>query len=277
MEPFTGNFFYGEPLPGFKNTGKTEERIAYLPDSDAVTLSGCETTAESVTTAPTVMDHPEEFVRNPLFECTDADCIISENMSGLTTPPDSQFKSTSCSELRDTVFDNKETEAVISTILKDYQKIMSEWNHTIKDNCSSGSNSSKKSMFLGSNNFHSLNSTSSCLKQSKFLKSSKNYHHYSYAYGSEFNKKHDDIKNLRKTQSLHRNQMFNNPKSERSKTLHSLKQKTQFWKSKRGMSLSEECKCLEKIYKDYDRRLQQWCDTVSQCSSLLTSANSVIN
>lgn len=275
MEPFTGNFFYGKTLPGYEYTAKTEEKITYLPDSDAVTVSGCDTTAESITTAPTVVDLPDEFVKNPLYGCMDADIMnsSSENLSCLTTPKNSQFQSSSCSELRDTMFDEKENEVVISTILKDYKRIMKEWNHTIKNHCSSGSHSSKKSstMYRESNTFsyvRSLHSTLSCRKPSKCLKSQKSYNHYSYAYGSQMNKKHEShINNQRKTQSLNRNQIFSSPKST---TLQNLKKKTRFWKLHRSLSLSE-CKCLDAIYKDYDRRLQEWCDTISQCSSLLTS------
>ncbi|KOB75348.1 Uncharacterized protein OBRU01_07642 [Operophtera brumata] len=275
MEPFTGNFFYGKPLPGYEHTHKTEEKITYLPDSDAVTVSGCDTAAESITTAPTVVDPPDEVVKNPLYGCMDTDIMISsdENLSGLTTPKYSQFKSSSCSELRDTTFEKKETEVVISTILKDYKRIMKEWNHTIENHCSPSSHRSKKSstMFQGSNTVsyvRSLHSTLSCRKLSKCVKSQKGYNHYSYAYGSRFNKKLESNINIqRRTQSLNRNQIFTSPKST---TLQNLKKKTQFWKTNRSLSLSE-CKCLEAIYRDYDRRLQEWCDTISQCSSLLTS------
>lgn len=275
MEPFTGNFFYGKPIAGYEYTEKYEEKITYLPDSDAVTVSGCDTAAESITTAPTVVDLPNEFVKNPLYGCMDADVMISssENLSGLTTPKDSQFKSSSCSELRDTMSDIKENEAVISTILKDYKRIMQEWNRTIKDHCSSSSHGSQKSssIFRRSNTnsyVRSFHSTLSCRKPSKCLQSQNSYSHYSYAYGSRINDKNENnVNNQRKTQSLNRNQIFTNAKSTR---LQNIKKKTQFWKLNRSVSFSE-CKCLEAIYKDYDRRLQEWCDTISQCSSLLTS------
>ncbi|KAF9798084.1 hypothetical protein SFRURICE_016474 [Spodoptera frugiperda] len=66
MEPFTGNFFYGKTLPGYEYTQKSEEKITYLPDSDAVTASE-DTTGESLTTtAPTVLDVPELGYKNEI-------------------------------------------------------------------------------------------------------------------------------------------------------------------------------------------------------------------
>lgn len=268
MEPFFGNFFYGKPLPGYEYTPKTEEKITYLPDSDAVTASE-DTTAESLTTAHTVVDMPTEFVKNPLYGCADSDVRISTPeylSSGLTTPKDSQFKSSSCSELRNTMTSSvKESDELLSTIIKDYKRIMKEWNHTLRDHCSSKGTMCKK---RNTDNFvRSFHSSLSCRKPSKCTTPGNKYNHYSYIYPTKKYKKYQDNFDKRKTQSLNRNQTFS---SWKTTTLQTLKKKSQFWKVNRNVSPSE-CKCLEAIYEDYDRRLQEWCDTISECSTLLSS------
>lgn len=281
MDPFTGNFFYGNPLPGYEYTQKSEEKITYLPDSDAVTASE-DTTAESLTTtAPTVLDVPE-LVKNPLYGCLDANLSSSpEYLSGSVISKDSQLKSSSCTELRNTMgSSSKESEDILTSILKDYKRIMKEWNYTIKDHCSSVShctNSKRGSTLCRRSNtdsyVRSLHSTLSCRKPNKCLKSSSNYNnHYSYAYASRVdNKSNRNGHDERKTQSLNRNHTFGNW----SATLKNLKKKSKFWKMNHSLTPSE-CKCLEAIYKDYDRRLQDWCDTISHCSSLLNSVFKII-
>ena len=271
MEPFTGNFFYGKTLPGYEYMQKSEEKITYLPDSDAVTASE-DTTGESLTTtAPTVLDVPE-LVKNPLYGCRDVDLSTPEYLSGSVFSKDSQLKSSSCTELRNTMGSSKDSGDILTNILKDYKRIMKEWNHTIKDHRSSVSHcthSSKRdsTMCRRSNTdsyVRSLHSTLSCRKPNKCLKSANN-NHYSYAYASRIcNEKKSNVHDKRKTQSLNRNQTFSNWTS----TLQVLKKKTMFWKMNHSLTPSE-CKCLETIYEDYDRRLQDWCDTISHCTSLL--------
>ncbi|KAI8438171.1 hypothetical protein MSG28_010792 [Choristoneura fumiferana] len=146
MEPFTGNFYYGKALPGYEFSQKTEEKIEYLPDSDAITASES-LTAESLTTpAPTVVDAPD-LVKNPLYGCAEADVQIStpEYLTDSTTSKDSQLKSSSCTELRRTMCTSKASEDILSNILKDYKRIMKEWNTTITDHYSSASHDKKAS------------------------------------------------------------------------------------------------------------------------------------
>ncbi|KAF9423251.1 hypothetical protein HW555_001320 [Spodoptera exigua] len=115
----------------------------------------------------------------------------------------------------------------------------------------------------------SLHSTLSCRKPNRCLKSNNitDNHHYSYAYASRLcNKNISSIHDKRKTQSLNRNQTFGNWSS----TLQTLKKKTMFWKINQSLTQPSECKCLETIYEDYDRRLQDWCDTISHCTSLIS-------
>ncbi|KAH9631533.1 hypothetical protein HF086_004694 [Spodoptera exigua] len=278
MEPFTGNFFYGKTLPGYENTSKSEEKITYLPDSDAVTASE-DTTGESLTTtAPTVLDVPE-LVKNPLYGCTNVDLSSPEYISSSISSQDSQLKSSSCTELRNTMESSKGSEDILTNILRDYKRIMKEWNHTIKDHCSSSSHcthGSKKNSTMcrssSSNNdsyVRSLHSTLSCRNPNRCLKSNNitDNHHYSYAYASRLrNKNISSIHDKRKTQSLNRNQTFGNWSS----TLQTLKKKTMFWKINQSLTQPSECKCLETIYEDYDRRLQDWCDTISHCTSLIS-------
>lgn len=274
MEPFVGNFFYGKSLPGYENSEKTEEKITYLPDSDAVTASE-DTTLESLTTnAPTIIDIPE-LVKNPLYGCKDSDINTStpEYFSGSMTSKDTQFQSSSCTELRNTMCASKNPEDVLSKILKDYKRIMKEWNHTVKDHCSSESRCSKRESILCGSSYsekyiQSSSSTLSRRKPTKCLRSVNSYNHYSYAYASQYGHKkfENNLKSQKKTQSFTRNQSLSNWTS----TLQKLKKKSKFWKLNENLTPSE-CKCLEAIYKDYDRRLQGWCDTVSVCSSLLTS------
>lgn len=269
VEPFIGNFYYGKPLPGYDDTQKTEEKISYLPDSDIVTASE-DTTAESLTTAPTVVDGPE-LVKNPLYGCIEADVQIStpEYLTDSGNSKDSQLKSSSCTELRKTMCSNKVSEVVLTNILKDYKKIMKEWNNTITNHYSTISHSSKKgsSLCRKSNTdsyVRSLHSTLSCKRPSRCAKSATN-RHYSYAYTTKHCKKSKSLDH-RKTQSLGRNQTF----SHWSSTLQKLKKKSRFWKIEETLTPSE-CECLETIYEDYDKRLQEWCDTISHCSSYLTS------
>jgi hypothetical protein len=273
MEPFIGNFFYGKPLPGYEYMQKTEEKIIYLPDSDVITVTPSEAnTVESLTTAATVVDAPE-YVKNPLYGCLDADVRISTPTYLSTTSKDSQLKSSSCTELRQTMCSSKVPEDILSTILKDYKRIMKEWNNTIQNHYSSISHCSRRGSTLcrrsnTSSYVKSLHSTLSYRKPSKCLK----------AFGSNTydprtckryqNSTTDD----RKSQSLNRNQTFSNWTS----TLQKIKNKSKFWKIGQNLSPSE-CECLEAIYEDYDRRLQDWCDAVSHCSSLISSVHIVVN
>ncbi|KAI5639704.1 rhoGEF domain-containing protein [Phthorimaea operculella] len=269
MEPFIGNFYYGKPLPGYEDADKTEEKISYLPDSDIVTASEDNTAESLTTTAPTVVDVPE-LVKNPLYGCIEADVQIATPTDSAATSKDSQLKSSSCTELRKTMCSSKQTEDVLSTILKDYKKIMNEWNNTIHDHYSSISHGSKRgsTMCRKSNTdsyVRSLHSTLSCRKPSRCLRTVSNKY-YSYAYTTRHCKRSQHSVEERKTQTLDRTHTFSNWSS----TLQKLKKKTQFWKINHSLTPSE-CECLETIYKDYDKRLQQWCDTISQCSSLLSS------
>lgn len=267
MEPFIGNFFYGKPLPGYEYTEKTEEKITYLPDSDTVTASEDNTGAESMTTARTVVD--PEFVRNPLYGCLESEVQIltPEFSSTSAASKDSQLKSSSCTELRQTMCDSKQSDDVLLNILRDYKRIMKEWNHTIQDHYSSVSHCSKRgsTMCRESNTdsyVRSLHSTLSCRKQSRCMKSMS-----SNTYTPRNCKRHQtSTPHDRKSQSLSRNQTFSNWTS----TLQKIKNKTKFWRIEQNFTLSE-CECLEAVYEDYDRRLQDWCDAISNCSSLISS------
>lgn len=261
MEPFTGNFFYGKPLPGYDNTKKTEEKIAYLPDSDIVTISE-DNTAESITTAATIVDLPE-VVRNPIYGCreTEIQILTPEFSTDSSLTKDSQFLSTSCTELRKTM-DSTNTQDILTSILNDYKKIMKEWNNTIKDHYSTISHSKKSSSICRSNAdsyVRSLHSTLSCGQRSKYPKYC-NYKHYKYPYTIKNYRKYQNSDD-RKTQSLPRNTAMGNLAS----TLQNLKKKFQ-----KELTPSE-CDCLEAIYEDYDKRLQQWCDTLSHYSTITKS------
>lgn len=264
MEPFTGNFFYGMPLPGYENLEKTEEKIIYLPDSDIVTASE-DTAAESLTTAATVVDIPE-YVKNPIYGCNEEDLHIStpDYSTDTSFSKDSQLKSTSCTELRDAMTNGK-PEDVLSKILHDYKKIIKEWNFTIQDHCGhgcSGESSSNKS----TSDLQSLHSTVSCGIPDKCLKYLTD-NRYTHAYDTRSNRRNHKSTLQRKTQSLSRNQTFGNCTT----TLDNFKKKNKFWKVDK--TSGSECECLQAIYKDYDRRLEQWCETISQCSSLINSVN----
>lgn len=277
MEPFTGNFYYGKPLPGYEYVQKSDEKITYLPDSDIVTPSEDNTAESLTTTAPTVVDVPE-LVKNPLYGCLEADVQIPtpEYLTDSGTSKDSQLKSSSCTELRKTMCSSKETDDVLSNILKDYKRIMKEWNNTITDHYSSISHCSKRgSPTCRKSNtdsyVRSLHSTLSCRRRlSRCVKSGSNKH-YSYAYTSQHCKKYQSS-DERKTQSLHRNQTF----SSWSPALRNLKKISNFWKINNNSLTPSQCECLEAIYEDYDRRLQEWCDTISQCSSFLSSVKFLI-
>lgn len=267
MEPFTGNFYYGKPLPGYEDTEKTEEKLIYLPDSDVVTASDDNTLESLTTTAATVVDIPE-LVKNPLYGCLEADVRIltPEYCTDSEISKDTQLRSSSCTELRRTMCNNKSREELLHTILKDYKKIMKEWNHTIRDHCTN--HRSKMSSICGKSNtdtyVKSLHSTLSCRQKSKCPKTwnTKCYIHVQsgMSYGCTHNCK------MRKRESLNRNQTFSNWTS----TLRNLKK---FWNFNHNLVPSES-DCLQAIYEDYDRRLRDWCDTISKCSSLL---NSVVN
>lgn len=283
MEPFTGNFYYGRTLPGYEFSEKTEEKITYLPDSDAVSPSEeTLTTIESVTSAPTIVDVPE-LVKNPLFGCSDAELHLSgpEYFTD-TTSKDSQLNTSSCTEIKQTMCCNRNNKGIYGSILKDYKRNMNEWNNTIMDHYSSMSHDSKKGTSLSRSNtisyIQSLHSTLSCRRNSNKCNNSNSSRHYDYAY---IHKKCSDyeprnnVNNscLRKSRTLDRNQTFNNSvETGFSSTLLKLKRKAQFWKdNSEKLSLSPQCECLETIYEDYDRRLQEWCDSLSECSSLMTS------
>lgn len=266
MEPFIGNFYYGKPLPGFEKLRKTDENIYYLPDSEIVTASE-DNTAESLT-APTVVDIPE-FIKNPIYGCDDTDIAIptSEYSNISTISKDSQLKSSSCTELRNAMCHSKVSEDILIKILKDFKKIMKEWNHTIKDHCTSVSHCNKKDSFLcqrrNSKNYsHNLHSTLSFWNSKKYV-NSLNRNHCDQSFFS------NDYETYRRTyQSLNRNQIFNNYAL--TSTYQNIKNKYWFRSYKKSLNQSEY-KCLQAINEDYDKRLQDWCDTVSHCSSLLTS------
>ncbi|OWR40669.1 hypothetical protein KGM_201520 [Danaus plexippus plexippus] len=148
MQPFTGNFFYGEPLPGFEDTRKTEEQLTYLPDSDIVTISEDNMT-ESITTAPTIVepDQSPELVKNPIYGCreTDVHILTPEYSTDSTVTKDSQLLSNSCTELRKTM-DSQNSEDMLGKIMKDYKRIMKEWNNTITEHYSTMTYSKKSTL-----------------------------------------------------------------------------------------------------------------------------------
>lgn len=267
MEPFIGNFYYGKPLPGYEYSQKTEEKITYLPDSDIITVSEGNTN-DTLTTAATIVDIPE-LVKNPIYGCLETDVQIPtpEYLTESMGSKDSQLKSTSCTELRNTMDSSTDPTEMLSIILKDYKRIMKEWNHTIADHYSTISHSKKGSTICRRSNtdsyIRSLHSTLSCRKTNKCLKNDNR--HYKYPYASQnYKKSQSNYSTRRKTQSLGRHHTLNKWTS----TLQRIKKK--FLKSSNTLT-SSECECLEAIYEDYDRRLQQWCDTVSQCSTYLSS------
>lgn len=266
MEPFTGNFFYGKPLPGFEDTQKTEEKLTYLPDSDVVTVSE-DLTVESLTTANTVVDIPE-LVRNPLYGCreTDIQILTPEYSTDSSATKDSQLLSNSCTELRKTM-DSIDTENVLKTILKDYKMIMKEWNNTVKEHYSTIPHSKKSSTLCTKSHtgsyVRSLNSTLTCKRRQNYSKyCGQNY--YKCTYPTQNYKRYQSYES-RKTQSLNRNHNFNSKTS----TLQNLKR---LFRRDSGSLTPSECECLESIYEEYDKRLQHWCDVISQYS---TNTNSV--
>lgn len=270
MQPFTGNFFYGKSLPGYEYIAKTEEKITYLPDSDAVTASE-DMTVESLTTpAPTIVDAPE-MVTNPIFGCLDTDIQSTEYFTSSVTSKDSQLNSSTCTELRNTMNIDNDSKDMLYNILKDYKRIMKEWNYTVNDHCSGVSHNiqcKKRSTIYRESNtdsyVRSLHSTFSCRNSNRCFQPSTSYD-YNFPYTQKSQRSRYDE---RKTKSLNRNQMFNNWTS----TLQNLKKKTKFWKVNHSLTRTD-CKCLEAIYEDYDRRLQNWCETISHCTSLLNSVH----
>lgn len=270
IEPFTGNFYYGEPLPGFEFGENTDEKIEYLPDSEAVTPSE-DTTAESLTTtAPTVVDIPE-LVRNPIYGCLDSEVhLLTPDSTESLMSKDSQLKSATCTELRKTMCSNKESNVMLEGILKDYKRIMKEWNNTVQDHYTSIPHTKKKGSTMcrssNTNNYvRSLHSTFSCRKSaSRCLKSLGSHYDYAYNHASR-NCRKSKTNDCNKNKSLQRTGTFSNW----TNTIKNLKKKANFWKMHETLTLSE-CECLEAIYEDYDRRLQDWCETVSSSSSTTT-------
>lgn len=279
MEPFVGNFYYGEPLPGFECTDKTEEKITYLPDSDAVSPSE-ETfaTLDSTTTAPTVVDLPE-MVKNPLFGCSEADLqLIAAEYFTDTASKDSQLNTSTCTEIKETMLSSQGTDDVCSSILKDFKRNMKEWNNTIVEHYSSSSHSKKSTSICPVNtpsDVTSLHSSQSCRKSNRCSKSYTNMN-YDYAYIRKiFDVKiRENASCGRKSQTLDRNHTFSTSTvTGLSSTLRNLKEKAKFWKDNNDKVSPSECDCLEAIYKNYDRRLQEWCETLSGCSSLTNMVN----
>lgn len=280
IEPFTGNFYYGKPLPGYDFCEKTEEKITYLPDSDDVSPSEeTITTLESLTTAPTVVDVPE-LVRNPLYGCQEAEShLLAPEYFTDTNSKDSQLNTSSCTEIKDTMCSNKDND-LYESILKEFKRNMQEWNNTIMDHYSSMSHSKKASSMCRSNTssyVRSLHSTLSCRKHSKNCINANNKS-YDYAYiRRNFGEKGRETYNnpnipFRKSKTLDRNQTFNTTvDSSLTTTLRNLKKKATFWKDSTEKLETSECDCLEAIYDDYDRRLQECFDSLSICSSLISS------
>lgn len=261
MEPFTGNFFYGKSLPGYENTQKSDEKIIYLPDSDIITVSE-DYTAESVTTVPTTVDIPE-LVKNPLYGCRDTDVQIltPEYSTDTTITKDSQLLSNSCTELRKTMNNSNDPEDTLAFLLKDYKRIMKEWNKSIKEHYSTNTYSKKSSICRKSNAdsyVRSLHSTLSYRKRSKLSKYC-SYKSYKYPYTTQnYTRYHNTDQEI--LQRYRRNQTSGNWTSTLQK----------FKKIFRKDTLTPtESECLEAIYEDYDKRLQQWCDTISHYSSMV--------
>ncbi|KPI91811.1 Guanine nucleotide exchange factor DBS [Papilio xuthus] len=257
-EPFFGNFYYGKTLPGYDFLQKSEDKITYLPDSDIITLS--EVTVESLTTAPTIIDIPE-VVKNPIYGCPDSDVLLAipESSTESSISKDSQLKSSSCTELRKTMCNSKEADDILLKILNDYKRIMKEWNHTIKDHYSHVSHKKGSTIcrrINTDNNFRSINSTMTC-KRKRSLKAMNDSHYkYPYTIGNcQRYVSHD----RRRSQKIRRTNTFSNW----TKSFKNFKRKLM-----NNIGTSYECECLESIYADYDRRLQEWCDTISQCTSL---------
>lgn len=281
LEPFTGNFYYGDPLPGFEFTGKSEEKITYLPDSDGVSPSEeTVTTLGSITTAPTVVDAPE-LVKNPLYGCHEADSqLTAAEYFTDTNSKDSQLNTSSCTEIKETMCSSKDSDNVYESILKDFKRSMKEWNNTIMDHYNSESHTSKNTSSMDTSNtssyFRSLHSTLSCRKYSKNCLNSNKSYDYAFVQqecGTNTREKckHSNLP-LRKSQTLDRNQTFNtNNDSGLSATLRNLKKKAAFWKDNVNNLKTSNCDCLETIYANYDRRLQECYDSLSSCSTLIGS------
>ncbi|CAK1544492.1 unnamed protein product [Leptosia nina] len=257
VKPFTGNFFYGKLLPGYEHAPKTEEKIVYLPDSDVVTVSE-DNTAESLTSGATVVDLPE-IVKNPIYGCKEREVHIPtpEDQTDSTISKDSQLKSNSCTELRNTM-DSNTTNDVFTNILKDYKRIMKEWNTTIMDHYYTGSHSKRSTMCSKSNTESYVRSLHSTLSYRKKGGKSSNNHRHSYNYQCKRYRGHRP----KKSASL-RDQTLSNW----STTLRNIKSIFQ----KNGQDSSSHRDCLEAIYEDYDKRLQQWCDTITEYTSSLDS------
>lgn len=262
MEPFTGNFFYGKTLPGYKDIQKSEEKIVYLPDSDVITVSE-DYTAESVTTVPTTID-PPDVVKNPLYGCRDTDVQIltPEYSTETTVTKDSQLVSNSCTELRKTM--NSSDDDVLASLLKDYKKIMQEWNNTINEHYSTNTYSQKSSSVCRKSNAESFvrscHSTISCRKRSKFSNYC-NYKSYKYPYTTQ---------NYTRYQSSGQNKIQNFARRHLTANFASSFQSLKPIFRKDTLTPSES-ECLEAIYEDYEKRLERWSDTLSHYSSVIHS------
>lgn len=272
-EPFTGNFYYGETLPGFKCLQKSEEVITYLPESDIITVSEANT-ADSVTTAATIVDIPE-VIKNPLYGCLEMEVRIPTPLysTDTTISKDSQLNSTSCSELRKTMCSDKDTDNLLTTILKDYKRIMKEWNHTIKDHYSTISHKNPSTVCRCNNTDsynRSLYSMLSCRKPNRCLRTSNDSRYaYPYTIGNCQRYRVNENHGI-KGEKLKRTNTFTNWTA----SFRNLKKK--FSKNSHFLD-TYGCECLEAIYADYDRRLQEWCDTISDCTSSLNSVYDIIH
>lgn len=279
MEPFTGNFYYGDPLPGYKFGGKSEEKITYLPDSDDISPSDeTITTLESITPAPTVVDVPE-LVKNPLYGCHEADMqLITAEYFTDGTSKDSQLNTSTCTEIKETMCSNKDSESVYNSILRDFKRNMKEWNNTIMEHYSSQTHTNREFSMRKSNAssyVQSLHSTLSCRKVTKKCANrSYDYAYVNKAYDDNIceSRKNPNVGCKGKSKTLDRNQTFNTNATGITATLKKLKAKAKFWKDNMEKLSSSECECLEAIYEDYDRRLQEWCDSLSSYSTLIDSS-----
>ncbi|CAF4863320.1 unnamed protein product [Pieris macdunnoughi] len=260
--PFIGNFYYGEVLPGYEDTPKTEEKIVYLPDSDVLTVSERHNTElASLASSNSTLVSFGNTVKNPIygFKETDVHVSTTEYLSDSSITKDSQLQTNSCTEIRDTMESSKASNDVFMNIMKDYKRIMKEWNSTIIDHYSTGSHSKRSTMCSKSNTesyVRSLHSTLSYRKKRRekwSINHKQTYSHKCKRYQS---------KHRKKSQSLNKNQTFSNWSS----TLQNFKNIFQ----KHGENITHR-DCLEAIYEDYDRRLQQWCDAISEYPSSFDS------
>ncbi|GBP44605.1 Guanine nucleotide exchange factor DBS [Eumeta japonica] len=276
MQPFIGNFYYGKPLAGFDNLKMTEDEIAYMPDSDTKSPSEDTCLTEGSVNLSTLMDAPE-VVKNPLYGSTEEDLPTPFQDYLASTSENSQFRSSSCTEIKDPMYNCSIHGGIYDKILKDYKRCMKEWNSTLIDLASdnhTGKNDPTMCTSETAAQVLSPRSTTSCGKLTrKSYRSDSRSYEYTRAYGENGDsatskRPNTGNDNGRKRRNLDRTYSFY---KEIESLFQKLKMKAKFTKDGRTRRNSKYC-YMERLYDEYDSRLKEWRDSVARCSPVGSSA-----